>query len=222
MDEKILKESLPFFSELQDEDKQSLSYSSYTQKLLSGEILMNAELGWICNSIIYVLSGRLKCMIRNDKNESCILYYLEKGTYCVLSAAQVLYNIEIPLEIIVDSAEAEVLKIPIHTYLSVNQKYPFVARFTRHQFTDRFTDIAFILGEKVFKTSRQVLAGFLYERFNQEDGPLCITEFSISSSIAVSRSVIAKYLKEMEENGIIKHERGFIELLDSEALMRSL
>lgn len=222
MDERILRESLPFFDELKDEDKQILSYSSYTQCLKRDEIIMNAELGWICNSIIYVISGRLKCMIRNEKGESCTLYYLETGSYCVLSAAQTLYQIDVPLEIIVDSVDSEVLKIPVHTFIDIQKRYLTVARFTRHQFTDRFTDIAYILGEKVFKSYRQVLAAFLYEKFNQEEGPLYMTEDEIASATAISRSVVSKYLNELVESGIIKHERGYLELLDSKALLKRM
>lgn len=222
MDERILRESLPFFDELKVEDKQILSYSSYTQKLEKDEIIMNAELGWICNSIIYVRSGRLKCMIRNDKGESCILYYLENGAYCVLSAAQTLYHIDVPLEIIVDSREAEVLKIPVHTFLDIKKRYLSIAQFTRQQFTDRFTDIAYILGEKVFKSYRQVLAAFLYEKFNHEEGALYITEEVIAEATAISRSVVAKYIGELVDSGILRHERGLLELLNNEALMKRL
>lgn len=222
MDETLLRDNLPFFDELEAEDRRVLCYSAYTQVLKAGEILVDAEQGWTCNSIIYVISGRLKCMIRNEANESCNLYYLEKGACCVLSAAQVLYNIEIALQIIVDSPEAEIIKIPIHTYLGIKQKYPDVARFTRQQFTDRFTDIAYTLGENVFKTSRQVLAGYLYEKFNHEEGPVAITEADIARETAISRSVVSKYLSEMVEGGIIHHERGSLELLDREGLIGRL
>lgn len=223
MQEEYLRSYLSFFDKLSQEDRDALCYASFPQKYCKDEIIVDTENGESCTSLIVVTSGRLKCFQTNNKKRLIALYNLFKGDFCVLSAAQALYNININMLISVDSEDAEIIKIPIHAFLPIRKRYPDIALFIRQQFTDRFTDILFVLGEKNFLPTKSAIAGFLAEIYSYQEGEeLKITQEDISNDLAISRSHVSSILNELESDGILYLSRGTIKVLDEKKLLEYL
>ncbi len=219
MNEEILERNLPFYDNLSQADREALCYSSYTQTFAKEEVIIDSECQ-SCNSLLLVISGRLRCNQTKDGRSFLRLYYLFPGDFCVLAASAFLYGVTLKLTIISDEDDSTILKIPMHIYGKLNREYNEVHRFSRAQFTDRFSDIIFQIAASLFETPKERIAGLLAEKRSQESANLLrITQSDISSELCISRTRVSEILSELEKDNLIEVQRGAIEILEPDRLI---
>lgn len=220
MDQAFLSQVLPFFDSLSPEDRETIAYVSFTQKYKQNEIISDASVGYLCESLILVLSGRLKCVRRDEGQPGMRLYYLFPNDFCVLCTAEPLYGVRIDFRMIADSDDVEILKLPTYVFKDIKKRSKPLNDFMRRQFADRFTDILYLLRERMEGDALKMTATFLLELLAaSDDGIIRMTHEEIARDLGIARSGVSASLKRFENAGWINLSRGGIAVLDADALV---
>ena len=208
---KVLESYFPFFDDLDEEDRNDMSFYSFTQEFKAGEVIVAPDDK--CFNIIIVLDGRLKSLYA-DREHPLLLYYLNENDVCTLASSEELYGISNKITLIAD-LDSRILKTPSWLYLKLKDKYPQMSYFLRKNFMDRFADVLYILRSRALLSSKENLASYLYDlAVNSSKSEIEITQEKISRDIALARSQVSILLSDFEKNGIITTARGKIIIND--------
>jgi CRP/FNR family transcriptional regulator len=77
-----------------------------------------------------------------------------------------------------------------------------------------------LIEEVVFKRMDQRLADTLIERSQSGGEIIKMTHEELATELGTAREVISRLLKELELNGLVRLQRGSIEILDLKALSK--
>lgn len=207
----LLESHYPFFGSLDPADRDEFAYLSYTQPISPGDSILSP--GNSCRDVIVVLEGRVRSMMVQGCT-SILLYQLNPGDICILGATDDLYDVSARITLVCEEAGL-ILKTPGKLFSSLRAKYPELSRFLRANFMDRFSDILYIIQGKALSSSKQQVAGYLYDisRYSP-DSLVDATQRKIAADTAVSRSQVSTILGELECEGLIRRSRGKIKVLE--------
>jgi CRP/FNR family transcriptional regulator len=82
------------------------------------------------------------------------------------------------------------------------------------------TDNMVLIEEVVFKRMDQRLTDTLIERSQSVGEIIKMTHEELATELGTAREVISRLLKELELNGLVRLQRGSIEILDLKALSK--
>ena len=209
---KLLETYLPFFSSLDAGDQEELCFRSFTQCFGKGELIASPDV--MCDNIIFVIDGRLKSVLRQERH-SILLYYLNPDDICILGSSPLLYGTAAKINIIADM-DSRILKVPAQTFNEMKDRYPGMSHFLRRNFMDRFADILYIIKDRTQSTPRQLVASYLYDLASYfPDSIIDVTQSKISEETAVSRSQVSTITAQLEKEGILQSNHGRIKIIDA-------
>lgn len=212
---KVLESYFPFFDDLDEEDRNDMSFYSFTQEFKAGEVIVAPDDK--CFNIIIVLDGRLKSLYA-DREHPLLLYYLNENDVCTLASSEELYGISNKITLIAD-LDSRILKTPSWLYKKLKDKYPQMSIFLRKNFMDRFSDILYILRSKGLSYAKQQVASYLYDlSVNSSSLLLKVKQEDISQDVGLSRSQVSNILRSLESDGMINNSRGMVQINDLSAL----
>ncbi len=177
-----------------------------------GEIIMQAG-SYIRNTVL-VLKGLLKIYREDDEGNEFFLYYLQPGQACAISmiCASKQEKSEITAKVIEDT---ELLTIPFGKIEKWMQEFPTWNQFVLDTYRSRFEEVLQVVDSIAFHSMDERLEFYLKRHFEQCDCmDLEITHQTIASELSTSREVISRLLKKMEQRGMIRLHRNYIQLLD--------
>ena len=152
---KLLETYLPFFSSLDAGDQEELCFRSFTQCFGKGELIASPDV--MCDNIIFVIDGRLKSVLRQERH-SILLYYLNPDDICILGSSPLLYGTAAKINIIADM-DSRILKVPAQTFNEMKDRYPGMSHFLRRNFMDRFYQLLRRMAEGVEKAAKTSPSG---------------------------------------------------------------
>lgn len=212
---KVLESYFPFFNELDEDDRQRMSFYSFTQDFKAGDVIVAPDDK--CSNIIIVIEGRLKSLY-SDREHPLLLYYLNENDVCTLASSQQLYGIGNKIALIADM-DSRILKTPSSLFKELKDKYPQMSIYLRKNFMDRFSDILYILRSKGLSYAKQQVASYLYDLFlNSSSLTLHVKQEDISLDVGLSRSQVSNILRTLELEGMITSSRGIVQINDLSAL----
>lgn len=172
-----------------------------------------------CGRLGFIISGIIKVFKDSPSGRSMTLYRIGRGESCMLSMSCALSNpIHQASAMVEEDAWVITLRPDIFRKLMTDSEIARNYVFT--QFALRMTDNMVLIEEVVFKRMDQRLADTLIERSQSGREIIKMTHEELATELGTAREVISRLLKELELSGLVRLQRGSIEIVDLKALSK--
>lgn len=188
-----------------------LSAEGAIREAKAGEVIMRT--GQYMKSTMLVLDGIIKVFRENEEGGEFLMYYIKPGEACALSiiCAAKMEASEITAVAMEDSI---LLSIPLQYMDEWMSKYKTWYYFVLETYRNRFEEMLTLVDQVAFRNMDERLEFYL--KRHAEVNQVRIVQLShqqIADELNSSREVISRLLKKMEQRGMLKLHRNFIELL---------
>ncbi len=207
---------IPFFNDLTEKEKEILKSEVFVHCYRKGQIISTADDK--CTGLLFVVKGRMRLYITSDKGAQITVYRVEDKEVCVFSAACLIKNLSIEANIEFEQ-DTEVLLIPKNSYQKIENN-PKVKAFTIDLLSERLSDVMWIFTEFVFSNTSQRLADNLLQRLAGSKNTIKVTHEELANDLGTAREVVTRILRHFQKDKIIRIERGKIEVINIEKLMK--
>ena len=159
-DTTILQESLPFWDQLHDHQKELLKSDSSLMKYAKNSNVHSDNSQ--CVGMLLVKSGSLRVYMLSEEGREITLYRIYSGEVCVLSASCVLKSIT--FDVYIDAVEAsEVIQVSSASISSVMNQNIYAECFAYKMATERFSNVMWAMQQILFMSFDRRLAIFLLD-----------------------------------------------------------
>lgn len=211
-----LKDFLPVWNKLEENQQRILSESAFDRKYLKGDILHNGN--YECQGLFCVRSGQIRAFIVSSEGREITLYRLFERDICLFSASCILNSIQFSV-IISAEKDSEITVIPSDVYKEIMKTSAPLANYTNEILASRFSEVMWLIDQIMWKSFDKRLAAFLKEESVIENSlSLRITHETIGNHLGSPREVVTRMLKYFASEGIVKLSRGVINIIDPPAL----
>ena len=211
-----LKDFLPVWNKLEENQQRILSESAFERKYLKGDILHNGN--YECQGLFCVRSGQIRAFIVSSEGREITLYRLFERDICLFSASCILNSIQFSV-IISAEKDSEITVIPSDVYKEIMKTSAPLANYTNEILASRFSEVMWLIDQIMWKSFDKRLAAFLKEESVSENSlSLRITHETIGNHLGSPREVVTRMLKYFASEGIVKLSRGVINIIDPPAL----
>ena len=211
-----LKDFLPVWNKLEENQRRILSESAFERKYLKGDILHNGN--YECQGLFCVRSGQIRAFIVSSEGREITLYRLFERDICLFSASCILNSIQFSV-IISAEKDSEITVIPSDVYKEIMNTSAPLANYTNEILASRFSEVMWLIAQIMWKSFDKRLAAFLKEESVIENSlSLRITHETIGNHLGSPREVVTRMLKYFASEGIVKLSRGVINIIDPPAL----
>jgi CRP/FNR family transcriptional regulator len=178
----------------------------------SGTQLFDA--GSPCQALPLVLEGSIRVSKRADSGREIGLYRVIPGEICIVSLSCLLGgDVYTAMGVAVEPLRLATLPRPLFMRL-VERNAPF-REMVFHLFSERLVSLMQLVEEVAFEHLDQRLAAWLVER-----GPhIDLSHQAIANELGSVREIVSRLLKQFEEHGWVRLERGHVEVLEPMALL---
>lgn len=172
--------------------------------------------GGSCESYLLVLSGTVCVQMISDFGREIVLYRVEMGQTCVLTMTSLMAGTDCAAQGMAES-DVRAIAIPAASFRELIARSSVFKKFAFSAFSPRISDLLLLIEEVAFGRIDVRLAQLLLERRGR-DGCVRAAHQQLSVELGTAREVVSRQLKEFERRSWVAHHRGYVELLDDEAL----
>ncbi|MBB1150630.1 MULTISPECIES: Crp/Fnr family transcriptional regulator [unclassified Myroides] len=201
------KYSSHFEEKLLDEIIEVSTIKDFTE----GERLM--EIGEYIKKIPLLLSGAIK-IIREDQREGeIVLYYIEEGDTCAMTLTCCLGETKSQVRAIAETDGAVIL-VPVSKMDDWLVRYKSWRNFVLASYNNRMNELLTAVDSLAFMNMEERLCKLLQDKAKIYNSTFINnTHQELAEELNTSRVVISRILKTLENQGIIRLNRKYIELL---------
>lgn len=177
-----------------------------------GDVLI--EIGHYIKTMPLLIRGAIRIM-REDSLDAgeLLLYFIEKGDTCAMTLACCMGDKKSEIRAIAEN-DVLVAMIPVHKMEEWVGKYPSWRAFVFQSYTNRFNELLSAIDSIAFMHMDERLYNYLLEKSKINDSDTIYrTHQEIASEMNSSRVVISRLLKALENEGKIKLNRNYIQLI---------
>lgn len=206
-----LKEQLrKYYGSLEPALQERIAEEAMVKVFPSGEVVMRT--GQYIRSTMLILRGRIKVYKESGEGSEFFMYYLEPGNACALSMICAARQEQSDLMAIAVE-ETEVILLPIQLMDQLMMDFKSWYYFVLATYRSRFEELLNLVDHTVFKGLDDRLLFYLKkQRDALKTNELKTTHDEIANDLGTSRVVISRLLKSMENKGMVKLHRNYIDL----------
>lgn len=169
-----------------------------------------------CNNFIMVTSGSVKVVARGESGREILLYRIENKGTCVLTTSCLLGNQLYPAEGIAETDITAYL-LPQAAFEQALNQSPNLRQFIFSSYASPLSDVIQLVQSIAFESIESRLIEYLIAH---TDKSLTIesSHQQIANELGSAREVISRHLKRLEQQGILKLERGKVHICDFDQL----
>ncbi len=209
-----LKSYFPVYDKLPPQEQEQLLRLAVRRTVSPGTVVHNGAVD--CMGLLIIRSGQLRAYINSDEGREITLYRLFERDVCLFSASCIMSSIQFEL-VIAAEKETDFWVIPPHYYKALMERSAPVANYTNQIMATRFTEVMWLIEQIMWKSMDKRLAEFLLEESALEGTRvLKLTHEAIANHLGTAREVVTRMLKYFQNEGMVKLQRGTIELLEEE------
>ena len=179
----------------------------------AGHVLF--DLDSACTMFLLPYAGSIRVIKPAATGREILLYRLEPGDSCVLTASCLLGHATYSARGVVDS-DLVGYTISQAMFQRLLGESALFCEFIFRYFAERVTDLMQLVEEIAFGGMDQRLAHYLLERGPQIEA----THQVIADELGTVREVVSRRLKQLEARKLVRLERGQIVVLDEQGLRR--
>lgn len=196
---------------LTDEDARLLASTARVQDFPAGAVLVGR--GAECSALPFVLRGNVKVHRSAENGREVVLYHIQEGQSCILSALGIVNGTAFPAlaELVSDSS---ILLVPARTLVQLIDRNRSWRNYVLAMYNDRLGSLLELVDEILFHRVDVRLARFLLERVQRDGVVADLTHSQIAQELGSSREVVSRVLRSLQERDLISYGRGRIDIVD--------
>jgi len=169
-----------------------------------------------CNAYVMRLAGKSRVYKLSTSGREILLYRVAAGETCVLTTTCLLGRSDYPASTIVEEPVRDVI-VPSPVFHQLMVDSAVFRRFVMENYGALISDLIVLLDEVAFHSLDVRLAKLL---LNETGEKINRTHQQIADQLGSAREVVSRQLKRFENKGWLSLGRGYIDVLDKEALRR--
>ena len=207
---------LPFWNLLTDREKEILKDNTIERTYTKGSIVFDNSSS--CLGLLNVISGQVRAYLVSDEGKEVTIFKLEDNDLCVLSASCIIKQITFDTQLVANE-DTKVLIVPSNiiedlAYMNIEFRC-----YLYEKALARFSDVMWNMQELLFKGLDSRVANYLINQYERTDSTIIkVTHEEIANDINSAREAVTRILKLFIQDGLIKLQKGSIELIDVDAL----
>ena len=216
MDNKDILLKLLFWNDLTDNEKETAFRGSVIKTYDKDTYIYG--LTDACLGFVYVKQGSIRVYITSDEGREITLFHIAKDDTCILSSACALSGVSLDVQMVAES-DTELLAMGAGTFEKLVQNNIYVKSFAYELTAKRLSSVVWILEQILFAHFDARMAQFLISVYKRTGlKTIKMTQEEIAREVNSAREVVARMLKQFENDGIISVGRGAITIKDLNAL----
>lgn len=210
--EYYLKETLPFFDDLTQKEKNEVISKSLITEYKKNEIVHSRSSA--CTGLLITLSGNFRVYISAPNGRQITLFKLYDRDVCMLSASCAFKNLNYDVNLEAqDDSKAIILDSSLIKKLSKSNFN--VMKFLLDLTQDKLSQTMYVLEQATFFSLNERITDYLLEQSRYKNSSsLYITHENIANELGSSREVISRILKKFEKDGKVEISRGKIKIIN--------
>jgi CRP/FNR family transcriptional regulator len=172
--------------------------------------------GMPCNAYVMRLEGKSRVYKLSTSGREILLYRVAAGETCVLTTTCLLGRSDYPASTIVEEAIRDVI-VPSHIFHQLMIDSAVFRRFVMENYGALISDLIVLLDEIAFHSIDIRLAKLLLD---ETSAKLNRTHQQIADELGSAREVVSRQLKRFENKGWVMLGRGYVEVINKEALQK--
>jgi len=202
----IIRKRFPFFEKGLIEE---ISKEGEWVSIETGDELMSE--GKYIRSFPIVLEGLIKVCRKDEEGREVLLYYLNTGQVCAMALTCCMGRMQSNISAYAEE-DAEIIRIPVECLDRWMTEYTTWKEFVMYAYRNRFDELLTTIDGIAFKKMDERLEKFFFDRHKASGDTVFIgTHQDIANSLASSREVVSRLLKQLEKNGKIEIGRNKID-----------
>lgn len=170
-----------------------------------------------CENFIFVTSGDIKVLGRNQNGREIVLYRIQNRGTCVLTTSCLLGQQNYPAEGIAES-DISAFLLPQQAFEKALSESPFLRQFIFASYSQPLSDMITLVQNVAFESIEHRLANYLIELAGA-DLSIHQSHQQIADELGTAREVVSRQLKRMEQQSLLTLSRGCIQINDLEKLL---
>jgi len=216
MDNQDILSKLSFWNDLADNEKETAVRGSVIKTYDKGTYIYGFTDA--CLGFVYVKRGSIRVYITSDEGREITLFHIEKDDNCILSSACALSGVSLDVQMVAEN-DTELLAISSGTFEKLVETNIYVKSFAYELTAKRLSDVVWVLEQILFAHFDSRMAQFLISVYERTGSKIIkMTQEAIAREVNSAREVVARMLKQFENDGIISIKRGTITIKDLNAL----
>lgn len=175
-----------------------------------GEIVFDT--GSPCKNYLLVIDGSVRVEMLARSGQEALLYRVQSGQSCILTTSCLLGHASYPARGYAET-EVDALALSVADFERGIDDSPAFRRFVFSTLGQRLADVLERLEALNFTSIDSRLADTLLQ-LGRETREISITHLALAEEVGTAREVITRHLKQFARRGVLRIERGSIELLD--------
>ena len=207
---------LPFWNLLTDREKEILKDNTIERTYTKGSIVFDNSSS--CLGLLNVISGQVRAYLVSDEGKEVTIFKLEDNDLCVLSASCIIKQITFDTQLVANE-DTKVLIVPSNIIEDLAYMNIELRCYLYEKALARFSDVMWNMQELLFKGLDSRVANYLINQYERTDSTIIkVTHEEIANDINSAREAVTRILKLFVQDGLIKLQKGSIELIDVDAL----
>lgn len=216
MDNKDTLSKLSFWNKLTDNEKETAVRGSVIKKYDKGVYIYGFTDA--CLGFVYVKQGSIRVYITSDEGREITLFHIAKGDTCILSSACALSGVSLNVQMVAEN-NTELFAIGAGTFEKLVKSNIYLKSFAYELTAKRLSDVVWVLEQVLFAHFDSRMAQFLISVYERTGSKIIkMTQEAIAREVNSAREVVARMLKQFENDGIISIGRGTITIKDLNTL----
>ena len=213
---KPMSNRLPFWNLLTDKEKEILKDNTIERTYTKGSIVFDNSSS--CLGLLNVISGQVRAYLVSDEGKEVTIFKLEDNDLCVLSASCIIKQITFDTQLVANE-DTKVLIVPSNIIEDLAYMNIELRCYLYEKALARFSDVMWNMQELLFKGLDSRIANYLINQYERTDSTIIkVTHEEIANDINSAREAVTRILKLFVQYGLIKLQKGSIELVDVDAL----
>ena len=171
-----------------------------------------------CLGLVMVRSGQLRAYILSEDGREITIGRLFEYDVSLLSASCVMPDLQFNVMIEAEK-DTQFWSIPACLFKNLVDESLAVSNYSRSLMGSNLSEVMWLMEQIMWKSFDKRLAAFLLEE-SAIDGSssLKITHEKIASHMGTAREVVTRMLRYFQNEGMVRLDRGSIEIIDEEKL----
>lgn len=205
-----LTDTLPILKRADQELARKIQRSAFLARIPAGRDVFAA--GDAVDAIPLLISGLVRVYQIGESGREVTLYRFRPGESCILTANTILGEQLFPAIATVEE-DAEALMIPAADFKDWVDQFSVWREFVFDMVSQRLASVMSIVDDVAFRRLDKRVASYLLGQ-GREQNPVLVTHQEIAAELGSSREVISRLLEDFSRSGLVRPERGSIEILD--------
>ena len=207
---------LPFWDKLNRDQQERLTSIIEYRNVKKGTRIHDSSAE--CLGLVAVRSGQLRAYILSEDGREITISRLFEYDVSLLSASCVMPDMQFNVMIEAEK-DTQFWSIPACFFKNLVDESLVVSNYSRSLLSSNFSELMWLMEQIMWKSFDKRLAAFLLEETAIEgDDTLKITHEKIAAHMGTAREVVTRMLRYFQNEGMVKLERGGIQLLDRKKL----